>query len=418
MFKLIISDLGGKSMSKFKVGDRVKIVRNTCRHGFKDGEIIEVSEVDTLDERYRAVGFDGSKWWIKNEDAELVDDVVQTIAIRQKGLKVIAVLTDADGNYIKSAKAKCSPEDTFDFEIGKKLAVNRLLGEDVKNITPTLDGKELGETVKKLGEALSKTGARMASSFDWESFKSGKFAVHCDTEEKAKAFLRECDAQGIKWGDGDSLLTENKWKYYKAETLYGFDGEYGLCYGTSWGFNNMPTIDYTPSKHAIKEVKRPAKVGEWIKVVDGSGHDNGTGIFKVTSLNRNNDLPDWVYVNSKSSGIIRGDQYVVLENYQPEQSSLESKANYTTEIQIGDTVKVVNNSRVCSTYGRFIEKYVKEFYPKYLEGYEPQIGDVGVVVGKGKHETYSKDYYAVLSKDKVFCISGEGIKKVHSELVN
>ena len=55
------------------------------------------------------------------------------IIIRQKGRKVIAIMTE-DGEYVKSAKAKCSPEDEFDFNIGAKLAFNRLTGEEVREV--------------------------------------------------------------------------------------------------------------------------------------------------------------------------------------------------------------------------------------------------------------------------------------------
>ena len=59
---------------------------------------------------------------------ELVTDNKE-ITIRQKGRKVIAVMTE-DGKYVKSAKAKCSPTDVYDFEVGAKLAFSRLMGED------------------------------------------------------------------------------------------------------------------------------------------------------------------------------------------------------------------------------------------------------------------------------------------------
>lgn len=401
------------------------------------------------------------------------------------------------------------------------------------------------------------------SSFDWEAFKAGKFAVHCDTEEKAEAFLKECDGVGIKWFTGTRTVDqkETRWKVYKSRTSYGCDSFGRLMFGT---FDSQEIIDYTPSKPAVKEVKRPAKIGEWIRVTSTDGHSNGLGIFKVTGLSKVHN--DWVYVNGKSSGIIRGDQYVVLENYQPEDKSIDSnpeleqpissasmrevkreakageyvkvvnarnvpvlngkpeyqngdilkilnsncgQATYAEgkaengryrvlntheyvvlenfdysvfpknepwrkakvgdkikvvrdigghgpeviigdvhlvtrmtlscdgvwtdkrnvfldkdqeyiiieeapeAIQIGDTVKVVNYGHTCDTYRDFIKKYAKGFYHKYAHGYTPNNGDIGVVVGKGKHERYvNKDYYVVLANDKVFCISEEGIEKV------
>ena len=34
---------------------------------------------------------------------------------------------------------------------------------------------------------------------DWEEFKKGKIAVHCDTEEKAKDFVDKCYEKGISF---------------------------------------------------------------------------------------------------------------------------------------------------------------------------------------------------------------------------
>ncbi len=53
------------------------------------------------------------------------------LEIKQKNRSVIATLYDNKGAFIKYAKAKCSPEDKFDFEVGKKIALQRLL--DIKS---------------------------------------------------------------------------------------------------------------------------------------------------------------------------------------------------------------------------------------------------------------------------------------------
>lgn len=48
----------------------------------------------------------------------------------RKKNKVIATAYDENGKYIIHAKAICSPQDTFDFEVGKAIARNRLFGLD------------------------------------------------------------------------------------------------------------------------------------------------------------------------------------------------------------------------------------------------------------------------------------------------
>ena len=69
------------------------------------------------------------------------------------------------------------------------------------------------------------------------------------------------------------------------------------------------------------------------RVTSESGHDNGKGIFEVTGLGPNND--GWVYVNGQTRNIIRIDQYVVLENYQPEETA-KILADYTDKELINE----------------------------------------------------------------------------------
>ena len=45
-----------------------------------------------------------------------------------KNNMVIATAYDENGKYINHAKAICSPQDAFDFEVGKRIARNRLFG--------------------------------------------------------------------------------------------------------------------------------------------------------------------------------------------------------------------------------------------------------------------------------------------------
>lgn len=67
--------------------------------------------------------------------------------------------------------------------------------------------------------------------FDWDRFKNGKIAVHCDTEEKANDFLKECNKQGITWTDGDKTTEINCWFWYEKDTSYACrDGKSKLTF--------------------------------------------------------------------------------------------------------------------------------------------------------------------------------------------
>lgn len=46
----------------------------------------------------------------------------------------------------------------------------------------------------------------MRNEFDWERFKLGAIVIHCDTKEKAKDFMKECNSKGIKWLRGQNTL--------------------------------------------------------------------------------------------------------------------------------------------------------------------------------------------------------------------
>lgn len=46
-----------------------------------------------------------------------------------------------------------------------------------------------------------------------------RMAIHCDTEEKAKAFIKECHKQGFTWW-GNDTDEDTFWHDYKQDTVY------------------------------------------------------------------------------------------------------------------------------------------------------------------------------------------------------
>ncbi len=220
---------------KFRVGNRVE-------HDFYGmGTVIGVSDMDTplveFDnpglslhdgngvEKNGTRGKHGHCYYTSN----IKPLSSQTVVIYPKGLETIALLKEGK-KVIKQANAKCNPTDEFDFNVGAKLAFSRLMGEE--------------KTEDK--------------GFDWQAFKQGKFAVHCDTEEKAKAFLKECDEQGIKWAGGDKTT---------SKTLFPCDRTYGIlyfCNGSYIRYSINPelyedeNIVECPSSNTIREVRKLA----------------------------------------------------------------------------------------------------------------------------------------------------------------
>lgn len=53
-------------------------------------------------------------------------DATYTINIKRKKNQTVATLFNSDGKYVKHAEARCHYKDKYDFEVGKKLAMERL----------------------------------------------------------------------------------------------------------------------------------------------------------------------------------------------------------------------------------------------------------------------------------------------------
>ena len=104
---------------KFKVGDKVVAKKDAPYSITTNGWVGTVTEVTAKHfkaDTYMCLNYE---YFDKlNEDK---------IVITTKGDKVIANLYEGK-KIIKSAEAKCSPDDEFDFKIGAKLAFERLVG--------------------------------------------------------------------------------------------------------------------------------------------------------------------------------------------------------------------------------------------------------------------------------------------------
>lgn len=123
--------------TKYKVGELVK-VRKDLEQGKRycmahnpriadyvtpnmmkfAGKYVTISRFSAFDEKYH-IREDGYNW----TDEMFEESPEQTIVIYRKGRSVIAY----DKTTKKKAEAKCNPEDTFDFDIGAQLALDRLL---------------------------------------------------------------------------------------------------------------------------------------------------------------------------------------------------------------------------------------------------------------------------------------------------
>jgi hypothetical protein len=232
-------------MNKFKVGDSLNlkpydevgdaagISREVWNEIRRSGPVTVVGETDDGCVRCNT-GYCGA--WIFHHSAFVCPN---KIVITESGKTVLARLYDGN-EIIKSAEAKCSPTDTYDFSIGANLAYNRLMygtdyhpaevalapevaeeedtavrevkreakvGEKIKivavGIHTVTDVHHDGSVQTDRGNVFLKEEHKeyvvleAVTPFDWDAFRAGKIAVHCDTEEKAKAFWDECTQRGV-----------------------------------------------------------------------------------------------------------------------------------------------------------------------------------------------------------------------------
>lgn len=130
----------------------------------------------------------------------------------------------------------------------------------------------------------------------------------------------------------------------KAEAKCNPSDEFDFRTGAKLAFNRLMGKD-VKSDNGVREVKRKAKVGEYVKVVNeksvSNTYKNGE-IFKVTYVTKSG----CVCKNSEKQCVLWHDEYVVLENYKP-----EKKPEKKDEICVGDTVKAKDTGKQYKLYG-------------------------------------------------------------------
>lgn len=110
------------SERNFTVGKCYEVIGSTVTSD--DGFNYTFNRFDTMSMKDRCEAIIGwFKPWYK---FELVKDATDKVVITTDGVKVVTATKYEDGKAVKTATAKCAPEDTFDFMVGAKLAMERL----------------------------------------------------------------------------------------------------------------------------------------------------------------------------------------------------------------------------------------------------------------------------------------------------
>lgn len=194
----------------------------------------------------------------------------------------------------------------------------------------------------------------------------------------------------------------------KAEAKCNPADEFDFRTGAKLAFNRLMGEDVKPD-NGVREVKRKAKVGEYIKVVYAMPclipYKNGD-IFKVNCVTTSG----CICKKSEENVGLWHKEYVVLENYKPEEKSQEDD---DSEIRVGDMVEVTHSGHCYSSYdkwsglGSYRQNYVKEV--------SVEDGMVAKVLNISQHDDDKRKTLALIQNPKtsqVFIINIDGIKKV------
>lgn len=193
----------------------------------------------------------------------------------------------------------------------------------------------------------------------------------------------------------------------KAEAKCNPADEFDFRTGAKLAFNRLMGENVEPD-NGVREVKRKAKVGEYIKIVDAkplfNSYKNGD-VFKVVSVHKTG-------VEIKKDGTLVTaawhEEYVVLENYKPEKEP-EKK----DEICVGDTAKVTYTGKQYTAYDTW--SGLLGYEQNFVRGSGVSKDDEYKVLRIKEHDYIPKRTLALIQNPKttqVFIINIDGIKKV------
>lgn len=196
----------------------------------------------------------------------------------------------------------------------------------------------------------------------------------------------------------------------KAEAKCNPADEFDFRTGAKLAFNRLMGED-VKSDNGVREAKRKAKVGEYVKVVNEKSifntYKNGE-IFKVTCVTKSG----CVCKNSEKQCSLWHEEYVVLENYKPEEKVQEQN---DSEIHVGDMVEVTRSGGCYSEYNTW--SGLGNYRQNFVKGVSVEDGMVAKVLNIAKHDNpyiHLQDLALIQNPktSQVFIIKIDGIKKV------
>lgn len=219
------------------------------------------------------------------------------------------------------------------------------------------------------------------------------------------AALEKVDTTIVIYRNDNKVVALDKSTGEKAEANCNPADEFDFRTGAKLAFNRLMGEDAKPD-NGVREVKRKAKVGEYIKVVCAMPclipYKNGD-IFKVNCVTTS----ECICKKSEENVGLWHSEYVVLENYKPEKEP-EKK----DEICVGDTVKVKDTGKQYNLYGTW--SGLLGYEQNFVIDSDVSKDDEYKVLRIKKHDRFASTI-ALIQNPKttqVFIIGIDGIKKV------
>lgn len=220
--------------------------------------------------------------------------------------------------------------------------------------------------------------------------------------------LEKVDTTIVIYRNDNKVVALDKSTGEKAEAKCNPADEFDFRTGAKLAFNRLMGEDVKPD-NGVREVKRKAKVGEYIKIIDAKplliSYENGE-IFRVIGIGN----VGCKVKNSVKSCYVWHEEYVVLENYKPEEKVQEQNDN---EIHVGDMVEVARSGGCYSMYDTW--SGLGSYRQNFVKGVFVEDGMVTKVLNIAKHDRMHNIRLALIQNPKtsqVFIINIDGIKKV------
>lgn len=300
------------SKKAFKIGDRVRAIKNFGLVSTKD-VLGTVRVIDGSRAQFCGVEFDknigghammeyskpeykkGHCYFVLEKDLVKVEN--PSIHITIDGAKVLAVMKEGK-QEVGRGVATCNPSDEFGFKVGAKLAMDRLLGEEIKGDYVT--GVREVSRKAKVGEYI-------------KIVKKG-----CHGPELVVGDIHKVvglDSDGDVATDRGNLFCNSETHEYVV--LENYNPE--KTARASSTMSTEPQGEYL----SFKKVKRRAEAGEYVLIVNasnvpGNDYENGD-IIKCISRDGYNERYAKGTLGDRRR-IVDRSEYVVLEGYQPPKS--------------------------------------------------------------------------------------------------